>query len=240
MEKTIPWLKYSSFNLPKLKGGVGLPDVYKYYLACQLVHIVDWHVYAQGKTWVNLERRLTLEFLSILAFPQTLAKGAFSPSTYLICAIEFHFHPILLDQRYSNPDFPQECLGTFPSWRYNQIKHNQRVKLSNGQDLLPPMSLYAQKETPVTFDLGYLFDVKWITVKIPTKHIRLGKGSYMSSFPDETIEFVCKGFVAIQEITSRLELCGWYRTPFPPHKCCPAVSKLCWRCGREEGTMLHI
>lgn len=42
-----------------------------------------------------------------------------------------------------------------------------------------------------------------ISVKIPTKHIRPGKGSYMSPFPDEdweTInESVCKGFVAIQE-----------------------------------------
>lgn len=35
-------------------------------------------------------------------------------------------------------------------------------------------------------------------------------------------------------------LTRWYRTPCVLHKQFPEVSNLCWRCGREPGTLLHI
>lgn len=41
--------------IPKLKGGIELPDVHKYYWSCRLTRIVDWHVHVATKDWVGLE-----------------------------------------------------------------------------------------------------------------------------------------------------------------------------------------
>lgn len=37
-----PTTSYGLVTLPKLKGVIALPDIYKYYLACHLSRIVDW------------------------------------------------------------------------------------------------------------------------------------------------------------------------------------------------------
>lgn len=41
--------------LPKLKGGIGLPDIYNYYLACHLTRICDWRLHANTKDWFQME-----------------------------------------------------------------------------------------------------------------------------------------------------------------------------------------
>lgn len=43
----------------------------------------------------------------------------------------------------------------------------------------------------------------------------------------------------IQETNHKL-LTRWYRTPVLLHKFFPATSDICWRCGEERGTLLHI
>lgn len=47
--------KHSSQTLPKLKGGIGLPELSLYYRASQLTRIVDWHNHALNKDWVGIE-----------------------------------------------------------------------------------------------------------------------------------------------------------------------------------------
>lgn len=58
----------------------------------------------------------------------------------------------------------------------------------------------------------------------------------------ETIhEYAHKGSmnVAIQENSYKIET-RWYRTPSLLHKFSPSIPNTCWRCGKAEGTMLHV
>lgn len=41
-------------STPKLKGGIGLLDIHKYYWFCHLARVVDWHVHIHTKDWVRL------------------------------------------------------------------------------------------------------------------------------------------------------------------------------------------
>lgn len=45
--------------------------------------------------------------------------------------------------------------------------------------------------------------------------------------------------IKTQETNFKL-LPRWYLTPSRLHKCFPSASNHCWRCGEEEGTLLHI
>lgn len=49
----------------------------------------------------------------------------------------------------------------------------------------------------------------------------------------------CSLNVAIQENGYKIAA-RWYRTPSWLHKFSPSVPNTCWRCRRQEGTMLHI
>lgn len=48
-------LNWDRLVLPKMKGGIGLPDIQKYQWVCQLTRIVDWHIHAETKDWITLE-----------------------------------------------------------------------------------------------------------------------------------------------------------------------------------------
>lgn len=49
------WLGWDKLTIPKLKGGIGLPDLHKYYWACQLTRVIDCHVHSHTKAWVRIE-----------------------------------------------------------------------------------------------------------------------------------------------------------------------------------------
>lgn len=61
--KSWPRLRHSTLTIPKLKGGLGLPDIRKYYLACQLTRVVDWNMHPQVKAWIQLEQDMSLTCL---------------------------------------------------------------------------------------------------------------------------------------------------------------------------------
>lgn len=52
-------LVWDRLILPKLLGGLGLPDIQKYHWACHLTRIVDWHVHSHTKDWIKLENATT-------------------------------------------------------------------------------------------------------------------------------------------------------------------------------------
>lgn len=54
-----PRIKYTQLTRTKTKGGIGLPDLYKYYLACHLTRIVDWNIHYDKKLWVCIENSFT-------------------------------------------------------------------------------------------------------------------------------------------------------------------------------------
>lgn len=52
-------LSYHGLTITKLKGGIGLPDIFQYHQACQLARIIDWNVHFKVKVWVQLEHAMT-------------------------------------------------------------------------------------------------------------------------------------------------------------------------------------
>lgn len=41
--------------LPKLKGGLGLPDIRRYHDACHFSRLIDWHLHARSKDWITIK-----------------------------------------------------------------------------------------------------------------------------------------------------------------------------------------
>lgn len=54
-----PWLAQSILRLPKLLGGMALPDVNLYHMACHMTRIIDWCRHGTLKQWVQVEQFLT-------------------------------------------------------------------------------------------------------------------------------------------------------------------------------------
>lgn len=50
-----PRVKWDKLVIPKLLGGIGLPDIRKYYWSCHLTRIIDWHLHSKTKAWIDLE-----------------------------------------------------------------------------------------------------------------------------------------------------------------------------------------
>lgn len=61
-----PNIKYSRLTLPKSRGGIGLPDLHKYYIAHHLTRIADWNLHAFKKSWVSLEKAFSSGPLHLL------------------------------------------------------------------------------------------------------------------------------------------------------------------------------
>lgn len=65
------WLAQSILRLPKLLGGMALPDVRLNHMTCQLKHIIDWCFHSPLKQWVHIERLLAGIPLDLLPWCQT-------------------------------------------------------------------------------------------------------------------------------------------------------------------------
>lgn len=48
----------------KESGGLGVPDLYQYYIASHLNRLVDWHWNQEEKQWVNLKKTLSVVSLA--------------------------------------------------------------------------------------------------------------------------------------------------------------------------------
>lgn len=57
-------IRYTQLIKPKIKGGIGLPDIQHYYWSCHLQRIIDWHTHQQVKDWVDLENSFSSHLIS--------------------------------------------------------------------------------------------------------------------------------------------------------------------------------
>lgn len=64
--KSKPRIKFDILTLPKKQGGIGLPDIQKFYQACHLTRVIDWNIHSEFKDWINIERTFTPIPLHIL------------------------------------------------------------------------------------------------------------------------------------------------------------------------------
>uniref|UniRef100_A0A803JQG4 Reverse transcriptase domain-containing protein n=1 Tax=Xenopus tropicalis TaxID=8364 RepID=A0A803JQG4_XENTR len=66
-----PRLKYETLILPKSKGGLSVPDTYRYYASIHLVRTLHWYLQSKEKIWVETEQALYKIPLSNLLWAQT-------------------------------------------------------------------------------------------------------------------------------------------------------------------------
>lgn len=71
---------YRLLSLPKLHGGMGFPDPFKYYLAVHMSRILDWIKHGDMKRWVRLEQ----DRIPLLTPPWQYPTFPHLISTYLI------------------------------------------------------------------------------------------------------------------------------------------------------------
>lgn len=128
-----PRIKYSRLTLPKTRGGIGLPDLHKYYIACHLTRITDWNIHAFKKSWVFLEGAfsaglLHLPWLSSKNWPQSLSNHPLiypSLLAYRKSRLGGISAPIPgpLTSLWGNPDFPPGDSNSFPQqeWPFEDV-----------------------------------------------------------------------------------------------------------------------
>lgn len=137
-----PKLSWERLTLPRSKGGIGLPDIYKYHWACLLTRVIDWHVHADTKDWVRLEESFAgipishLSWISQKAIPKDCTKHPFIHPTLLQFRMACNKHNIAsspgpLTPINQNPDFPPgfshsniDALRRPPSLRAEHFFHN--------------------------------------------------------------------------------------------------------------------
>lgn len=65
-----PRLAQTILRLPKLRGGIALPDANLYMMACHLTLVLDWCRHGAQKQWVQIENTLTKTRLDSLPWCQ--------------------------------------------------------------------------------------------------------------------------------------------------------------------------
>lgn len=151
---TLACFGWAKLVITKSKGGIGLPDLQRYYWTVQMTRVVDWRIHNCCKDWVNLEWLISeTELCSIPWFSKksvlpnlhthpligtTLhAFDSYSLSVKCMCfsATACSIIPIR-----GNPDFLPGLAKTYLSqeWPYAemQVKHFfRRSKFIRQQDL---------------------------------------------------------------------------------------------------------
>lgn len=119
-----PRLSFERLSLPKLKGGLALPDIAKYHQACQLSRIVDWSVHSHTKAWTQIENEFSLTPVRSLPWtptrriPQTCSQHPLISSTlqsFKSMCQKHHIssNPSPLTPIRNNADFPPGLHSTF-------------------------------------------------------------------------------------------------------------------------------
>lgn len=96
---------------------IELPDIRKYYWACQLTRVVDWNVHASTKAWIHIEQAFShmplkqLPWTATIHIPQCCKQHPFIGNILRIFTKMCHQFKIStslgpLTPVYQNPEFP--------------------------------------------------------------------------------------------------------------------------------------
>lgn len=130
--------KFDKASLAKLSGGIGLPDIQRYYWAIHLAQVMDWNVHAKYKGWVILENLITNSNLRHAPWisrnkvsPQALAHPLVSAILHAFdraCAIHLVSDKLCsITPLRGNPEFPPGLSGAFvrAEWPYEEMLAKQ-------------------------------------------------------------------------------------------------------------------
>lgn len=126
-------IKYTRLTCTKIKGGIGLPDLYKYYLACHPTRIADWNIHYNKKLWVYIENSFSRFPIQDLLRPrhrptESLTHPLIHPPlvafTWAAKSTTLSSVPGPLATLRGNPDFPPGNIGPYLSreWPYRDMR----------------------------------------------------------------------------------------------------------------------
>lgn len=85
-----PRLQWKVLSLPKLHGGLALPEVRTYYWAAHLVRLLDWCRHRDSKLWIQVEQeQLEVPLQSLTALPTRTRRHPLVGTTIGTCALLF-------------------------------------------------------------------------------------------------------------------------------------------------------
>ena len=288
-----PRIKMQTLALPKVRGGMGLPDILRYYRAVHIVRVVDWHCNKLTKRWVDLENEETGQLTppapwsvfeskdAILKHPTvgaTIKETKRIQSHWRVAPGISPMTPIL-----GNPDFPPGCINA----RLRRWAQNGKRRLGDIWQNGPMPSLEELRtgagESLDYFSLYQLYNyIRSVRQKgyAPRELTDLenmcrtgnATGHLISRFytqlsedeGDQQLPFIQKWEQELNTVWSKEQinkilrqvhqssldskiqetgykiLTRWYRVPSLLHRIKEAVSGKCWRCGLEDGNMVHI
>lgn len=93
-----PHLHRVVLSLPKLNGGLAMPDLRNYYRASHLSRLIDWCRHANTKLWTRLEQAQTETPLSrapwcYTPFPTDITRHPLIGNTVRVCSHLIHTSP---------------------------------------------------------------------------------------------------------------------------------------------------
>lgn len=143
-----------------------------------------------------------------------------------------------------------EAAGPFqlPFWEAAQIHHFLH-SIPNPQDFSRQLTTF-EDLCSETGPISHMLSQTYTLLNTPPEQPQLHCISSWEADLDLTfstaqkqriIHFALKSSLCTktQEMNFKL-LTRWYLTPSRLHKCFPSSSDRCWRCGEEEGSLLHI
>lgn len=137
----------------------------------------------------------------------------------------------------------------FPFWTYRQLRHFPTAKdpTTTWCRQLSPFEALCSRNAPQRHLISYIYtllqDEPCQTKTIPS-HSSWEKDLHMTLTKEhweDIYTYAHKGSmnVAIQENGYKIAT-KWYRIPARLHKFSPTIPNICWRCKKEEGSMIHV
>lgn len=289
-----PRINRRQLTLPKLYGGLAVPDLRKYQQATHLSRLIDWNRHSTTKLWTQLEQAQCTVPLDRAPWchdllPRDMKSHPLIGVTTRICSSLFArphltslntpLRPIL-----GTPEFNPGCTDPiFRSLRnagYSQVSHYivggrwpsieelmrpegpfhldflRALQLKHFLKTLPPpenfdrtlttYEIYCSGEgvLPHTLSATYqLLITSPENYQIPTLRTweRDMQCNFTSRQKQNILYFTFKSSICtkMQETNYKL-VTRWYNTPDKLQKIFPSSSGICWRCGEEQGMIIHV
>lgn len=289
-----PRLSQSILRLPKMLGGIALPDVALYHSACHLTRIVDWCRHGTLKQWIQIEKCLTGMELEGLPWcqqnlPVRITDHPTVGETWRMAQKIFREHsfvpaPSPLTPVTDNPSFSpgvnesrfqalkgcnrsqlrhfirngkwmtreelmdDPLLASLSFWQKVQLAHFLRAQHSPAPFLraLTAFELLCSEQEPLRHAISLTYQLlisppegfrppylaKWERVLGIKLNERQAERIFLFTYKTS----IC----AAQQEAGFKVLSHWYFTPDRVHRMFPQSTDICWRCGEEEGSLLHI
>lgn len=288
-----PRVAQTTLRLPKLRGGIALPDANLYLMACHLTRILDWCRHSTLKQWVQIEYTLAGTRLESLPWchkpmPNRIIKHPTVGETwqtackvfrdFLVAPLPSPLTPIVGNPAFA-PGLDDPRFLQLLEVERSQARHFIDGQWKNRQQITEDPALAGLsfwQKIQLTHFIGSLptpelFEIQLTTFELlcveqtPLRHaisltyqLLLDQPQdfrllYISKWEkDLGVKFTEKQIDRLFLFAHKISVCArhqeagykllarWYYAPEKIHQMFPQSSNLCWRCGEETGSLLHV